>query len=632
MIRMQKEFPREYGFFPKTWVLPVDLPDFKTQFSSDGKSNKTFIIKPDAGCQGKGIFLTRNLNEIDMKEGCLVAQRYIKKPLLIEGFKFDLRLYVFVASCDPLRIYLFNDGLTRLCTTQYVKPTNDNMAQRCMHLTNYAINKHSDDFEFNEDADDDGSGSKRSLRWFMKWLAETQGEEKAQMAWGRMADLVNKMMIAVAPVINTESKSGMPHGHTSEMPSRCFEVLGVDVMIDENLKPWLIEVNHLPSFKCDTPLDRDIKKRLIEQTLAMLECNGRDRRRYQQAAKEKARDRLEAGISKSKQQRQEIEERIRNQKELEARRLGRRPQQREPPPIPERPPPPGNGNDQAGQVSAGGATEGGSATAGAAAPATSSSARDGSRRPQPPTRLRVSSSAGGSRSPSASEPEPTAATAGAAALASEASESDREAASPTTNEEEEEQEEGDASGEEEEEEEGLVDYERIFPPPKRGAGGGHAGKDYSAMIAKAEEQFAESQARFRAPLQQKKGEVDVGGGTALLPPIVNKRAAFGRDCFGVAGTDRARDALAQHKRLTAKPSREQVDMASRLMHGYSSNSGQHISHSAPASLYRVPDRSARDGVAYGLAYQKKVQAKQRMPTMKLKTCSIGFGADFGIGF
>jgi hypothetical protein len=63
----------------------------------------------------------------------------------------------------------------------------------------------------------------------------------------------------------------------SPLPGRCFEVLGIDVMVDSQLRPWLIEFNHLPryprpldrltvrSFGTDSPLDLDIKSRLMEE-------------------------------------------------------------------------------------------------------------------------------------------------------------------------------------------------------------------------------------------------------------------------------------------------------------------------------------------------------------------------------
>ena len=49
--------------------------------------------------------------------------------------------------------------------------------------------------------------------------------------------------------------------------SMCFEILGFDILIDEKLKPWLIEINHTPSFSTDTPLDFKIKKDLIADTI-----------------------------------------------------------------------------------------------------------------------------------------------------------------------------------------------------------------------------------------------------------------------------------------------------------------------------------------------------------------------------
>jgi tubulin polyglutamylase TTLL4 len=49
----------------------------------------------------------------------LVVQEYIPNPYLIRGYKFDIRLYVVVSSFDPLKIYLYSDGLVRFCTKQY---------------------------------------------------------------------------------------------------------------------------------------------------------------------------------------------------------------------------------------------------------------------------------------------------------------------------------------------------------------------------------------------------------------------------------------------------------------------------------------------------------------------------------
>ena len=146
--RMLKLFPREYSFYPRTWILPGELADLRTQFDSQGNSigNKIYIIKPDTGCQGRGIFLTKTFDQVPQHEN-VVAQLYIKKPLLLDGFKFDLRIYCLVSSVKPLRMYLFHDGLVRMCTEEYVKPTKANISNTCMHLTNYALNKHSSNFQ-----------------------------------------------------------------------------------------------------------------------------------------------------------------------------------------------------------------------------------------------------------------------------------------------------------------------------------------------------------------------------------------------------------------------------------------------------------------------------------------------------
>ena len=75
---------------------------------------------------------------------------YISNPLLIGGLKFDFRLYVLLAGCDPLRIYLYREGLARFSTETYnYHPSKKNLKKAMVHLTNYAINKSNPKFVFN---------------------------------------------------------------------------------------------------------------------------------------------------------------------------------------------------------------------------------------------------------------------------------------------------------------------------------------------------------------------------------------------------------------------------------------------------------------------------------------------------
>lgn len=77
-----------------------------------------------------------------------------------------------VAGVDPLRVYIFRDGLARFATESYVMPNKDNMEDVCMHLTNYAINKESDKFVFNQDDKDMSIGHKRNLEAVWKIMSE----------------------------------------------------------------------------------------------------------------------------------------------------------------------------------------------------------------------------------------------------------------------------------------------------------------------------------------------------------------------------------------------------------------------------------------------------------------------------
>lgn len=78
------------------------------------------------------------------KEGYLICE-YLADPHLINDLKYDLRIYVCVTSYNPLRIYLFNEGLTRFATEKYTTNINQ-LSKRYVHLTNYSVNKNNKSF------------------------------------------------------------------------------------------------------------------------------------------------------------------------------------------------------------------------------------------------------------------------------------------------------------------------------------------------------------------------------------------------------------------------------------------------------------------------------------------------------
>ena len=184
--RAKEAFPKSFGFVPPSWSLPTEYAKMKFWMETTGRrKGATLIAKPNSLSRGRGIYLTQEVTslhemmggdavfdepgakdaEADLL-GQVLVQRYVDDPLLIGGFKFDLRLYVLVTAmpiappskeqCDAAtgelppqcypRAYLHREGLVRRCTTEYETPGKENMAQTFMHLTNYSVNKWAAEF------------------------------------------------------------------------------------------------------------------------------------------------------------------------------------------------------------------------------------------------------------------------------------------------------------------------------------------------------------------------------------------------------------------------------------------------------------------------------------------------------
>ncbi|XP_039090611.1 tubulin polyglutamylase TTLL11 isoform X2 [Hyaena hyaena] len=282
---MQNLFPEEYNFYPRSWILPDEFHLFVAQVrmvkDGDPSWKPTFIVKPDGGCQGDGIYLIRDPSDIrlagTLRSRPAVVQEYICKPLLIDKLKFDIRLYVLLKSLDPLEIYIAKDGLSRFCTEPYQEPSPKNLHHIFMHLTNYSLNIHSGKFVH---SDSTSTGSKRTFSSILCRLSSKGVDIKK--VWSDIISLVIKTVIALTPELKVFYQSDIPAGRPGPT---CFQILGFDILLMKNLKPILLEVNANPSMRIEheqelspgvfenvpSLVDEEVKVAVIRDTLRLMD-------------------------------------------------------------------------------------------------------------------------------------------------------------------------------------------------------------------------------------------------------------------------------------------------------------------------------------------------------------------------
>uniref|UniRef100_A0A4W2GL77 Tubulin tyrosine ligase like 4 n=1 Tax=Bos indicus x Bos taurus TaxID=30522 RepID=A0A4W2GL77_BOBOX len=209
-----------------------------------------------ASARGIGIQVIHKWSQLPKRRPLLV-QRYLHKPYLISGSKFDLRIYVYVTSYDPLRIYLFSDGLVRFASCKY-SPSMKSLGNKFMHLTNYSVNKKNAEYQANED-----ETACQGHKWALKalWSYLSQKGVNSDAIWEKIKDVVVKTIISSEPYVTSLLKMYV------RRPYSCHELFGFDVMLDEKLKPWVLEVNISPSLHSNSPLDISIKGQMIRDLL-----------------------------------------------------------------------------------------------------------------------------------------------------------------------------------------------------------------------------------------------------------------------------------------------------------------------------------------------------------------------------
>ncbi|KDO21991.1 hypothetical protein SPRG_12850 [Saprolegnia parasitica CBS 223.65] len=251
---MKRTFPAAYSFVPEGFLLPGQLDAFMRCLDRE-TGPSMWIFKPPASACGRGIKVVHSsqLEKQLKKKRKWVVQRYLSSPYLIHGYKFDLRIYVVVTCFDPLRIYLFEEGLARFCTVPYDTEA-AHLKNRLMHLTNFSINKNNERFKASS-GPTSTDGSKWSLTALLAHL-ESDGKDVATLQ-GKLHAIICKTIIAAEAHIAPLTQTYVKHRHA------CYELFGFDLMLDATLEPWLIEVNVSPSLMGSSPLDKRIKGLLM---------------------------------------------------------------------------------------------------------------------------------------------------------------------------------------------------------------------------------------------------------------------------------------------------------------------------------------------------------------------------------
>lgn len=203
---------------------------------------KLVIVKPNMGKGGGGIKIVplRELPAMKIKKNQLV-QRYLQDPLLIDGLKFDLRLYISIVSIEPLVVIKHSAGLVRFASKKY--PTEGgggDLGDMTKHLTNAHIN------EVRDEATGKLSHARmETFEWFKLHMASAHGLSADEL--DRRIDEAHTLAImAFQSRLQARAKEGFSlNFEPYEYPS--FSVIGSDIMFDSQLRPWVIEFNHRPN-------------------------------------------------------------------------------------------------------------------------------------------------------------------------------------------------------------------------------------------------------------------------------------------------------------------------------------------------------------------------------------------------
>ena len=253
--RHEKGAPR----FPETFVMPDDRAAF-LEFAAQNPG-LMYIGKPHRGTGGQGMTISRDPEAIAAREG-IVAQRYIERPYLVDGRKGHVRLYGLVTSLDPFRAYVYGDGIVRFAPDDY-DVSEAGLANVHAHVTNTALHRGHAKLVVSEDASQENVGAVWSLNAYLERM-QTEGVDTDALR--------AELRLLVAGFLGVLAREGLFAAQAKAAPRRGFpfKLFGLDVLIDADARPWLIEAQRKPALG-GSALVQKINSRMF-QTIFEMSC------------------------------------------------------------------------------------------------------------------------------------------------------------------------------------------------------------------------------------------------------------------------------------------------------------------------------------------------------------------------
>jgi hypothetical protein len=234
-----KGFRNYTEFVFPCWILPHQFNDMITEVKERFQDTR-FILKPTDRGEGNGIIVMDSYRKLadwksefpDNEE--VVVQTYLNDPMLIKERKWDMRTYILITSIHPLRIYMYRDGLVRFASTKYDKDAKDG-GKKTAFLTNTSVNKKT-------------GQSVEDLTWPYPQVYEYLKKHDnidPDVLWKRIERAVTQVIMSSESAFLKKFKT-LRNDYTC---ANCYQLLGVDVIVDAKIVPRIIEVNGEPSMQ-----------------------------------------------------------------------------------------------------------------------------------------------------------------------------------------------------------------------------------------------------------------------------------------------------------------------------------------------------------------------------------------------